>query len=171
MTLDAGIALELNTDGQHDHGTMFTPDAGEQLDKANAARFARHAVTLSQTAAAVANAAGVATVDLNGPGQGRYWEVTGLVVVGADDHTVIAGTTVAFYIGNVQQASLSDLVLPGSQGGASVTVPSNAQWGRRQLQALAPDHAFVIVRGLGAGVQVVANLLGWDRDLSELPDR
>lgn len=160
MTVDASLAVSLDTPAH---------PVRDELDRQTAAAFPRHAAWLSRSATAVA-AAGVTTVlDLGAAPAGRFWEITGVVVVGTDDHTVISGTTVAFYIGQPSQAPLSDLILPGSQAGSAVTVPANSQWGRRQLLALSRQHPYVLVTGAPAGQNLTAVLFGWDRDLTELP--
>lgn len=110
---------------------------------------------------------GVATqIKLGGPNVGRILEIVGLVVIGSDDHTVIAGTTVALYAGasTSTMVSLGDLVLPGSQGGSAVTVPSNAQWGRYQFVLTATEKLYVVVNGASTGQNLLATVLSWDWD-------
>lgn len=133
------------------------------------------AVPLSVPAGTAAPASGPAVLDLGGPAQGRWWELTAIAVVGDDDHTAIADTNVALYVtsrlSGTQLPPLSDLILPGTQGGTAVSVPANAQFSRRQVVALHPTHIVVLVYGASSGQQLRAAGRGWDRDTDELPIR
>lgn len=164
MSASASASLELLT-GADDAPPPATSDPHS---------FARHAAWLSLKAAAVIPASGPTVLDLGGPQQGRFWEVTGFAVVGADDHTQVASTSAALYIGSVMPngaPALGDVVLPGSINGAAQTVPRSQTFSRRQLLALAPAHVYVVVTGGAAGTNLTAVLLGWDRDVEELPNK
>lgn len=149
---------------------------GAAIDKAadafltrQRAEFNYHAIPISRTSSGVAVANTPLVISCGGPAKGRFLEITAITVVGSDDHTVLTGTNVAFYVGVTSLANLKDLVLPGSQGGSAVTVPSNAQFGRRQIIAQSPERAYFIIYGLTAGQQITATVIGWDRDVLEYP--
>lgn len=155
-------------------GAQLSIQLGRQTDAITAALAALssgHAVPLDLGVGAVAAAGKPTLLNLGGPNRGRFWKITGLVVNGSDDRTVLAGTQVAFYIGNAGMAATPDLVLPGSQGGSPVTVPANAQWGNNQLCVQNPQQAFVLVYGAAAAQQLQAGIFGWDLDVSAFPHR
>lgn len=166
--LDAGAAIQIDFGAEIDRLGRATTDLRTALDAA----FDLHAIPLSTNGSAIA-AAGVRTlIDVGGPAVGRFWEVVALTVIGSDDHTVLAGTNVAFYAGIPAAAgNLADIVLPGTQGGAATTVPANAQFSRRQIVIPYPQHAYFLIYGASAGQSLSGNLRGWDRDVSELPLR
>lgn len=174
-TIPHGDELEIALDAQ------VSLEWGRRLDRLSDAveRFARlanaafqfHAIYLDASQGATATSGTPTVIKMGGPNQGRFWEVTALTVTGSDDRTVLAGTNVAFYVGNPSQAQLVDLILPGSQGGSAVTVPANAQFSRRQIIVQWPQQAYFIVYGASTGQVLTAGVQGWDNDVLDLPVR
>lgn len=167
LSLDFDLSASVEWGGRLDRLGKSIDKLGNLAD----ALFDMHAIPLNLRNSTIVPSSGPAQITMGGPRVGRFWEVTALVVVGTDDHTVLTGTEVAFYVGNADTPTVLDVVLPGSQGGAGVTVPANAQFGRRQIVVQATEKAFYLINGATPGQVLNAGLIGWDRDVLDYPVR
>lgn len=111
------------------------------------------------------------------PNGGRMWHITAVALVaGADGLTTYAASTVTFSIGIPStggaggpiSGNLADIVLPGVQGGAKVTVPANAQFNRHQVVCMNPLEPYFYVTGVTPGDPVTAILYGVDAPFESL---
>lgn len=125
-------------------------------------------------------ASGIAVLSLDGPNQGRWWDVVSVSVMGGDDHTNGANTFASLYatamptqlLGGGQVPPFSDLIWPGSNGAVPNSLPVRFGFSRRSMALLYPKKLVVVVQGSGASAisNFVATLTGWDRDIDELQD-
>lgn len=92
---------------------------------------------------------GTLSLDLGSPEVGRIWNVTGYVMFGADDSTVVANAKCAIYFGDPAVVGIMGLVLPGA------AIPSSAAWGEKVFWCRSQDNIIAVVSGTGAaGTQV-----------------
>lgn len=89
---------------------------------------------------------------LGKPHAGRIWSLVYLTVAGADDRTVVANATVASYIGNPDNPSLTGLIDPANGS----VVPNSASFSDKQFWVHDDESLFVIVYGAAAGQSLVA---------------
>lgn len=71
---------------------------------------------------------GTGVVLLGSPPNGRTWNIVSLLLLGTDDHTSVAGATVALYVGNPANAPLSDCINPGQSVPMAVTFARHCHW-------------------------------------------
>lgn len=121
-------------------------------DKLKLASFAP--IPSALTASGVSSAAGLALIKVGRPAHGRLWSVTRIIVCGADDQTVLAGSKVAVYVGSAVSPNLSDVLDPAT---AADTVPYVQYWNKEQVFVTDNDDLFVIVYGAGAAQSLVVN--------------
>lgn len=151
---------------------------GDRLDRlervllgmARDAKPERKWIRRNATAQAVAGVPTVLDLSRGGPGPGRMWDVRAIAVIGSDDHTNLAGTTVAIYLGEPSQVGLGDVYIPGASGGSGVTVPANIQFGEDQLAVIEPHHLYLVVDGAAAGQQLTAVAYGFEKPTGSVVD-
>lgn len=111
-------------------------------------RIRRVASVTSTTGAAVPN-----IMSLGNPSAGRVWNVMSLAVVGNDDHTAVAGSTVALYAGDPTSPSLGQLIMPATAG---TVLPFFEDIGTNVIWIESMAELFVIVNGAGVGQNLTA---------------
>lgn len=89
---------------------------------------------------------------LGHPSVGRVWSPRLFTVLGSDDHTVVAGTTWAVYLGDPANFGVGQVAIPGSLG----TVPGFYDIGRDVLWIHSEEDAFVVVNGATTGQALTA---------------
>lgn len=102
-------------------------------------------------------------IDLGGPPVGYMWDVMGVVLCGADDHTAVAGT-VALYAGNCNNVSLNGLLV------ADLAIPSYQSIGKDRVFVQPGLDLFANVAGVAnnALVTVGVHLAEW-RQIDKIP--
>lgn len=108
------------------------------------------ALTREKQENAVANTPTV--LRLGKPFYGRMWSLVYLTVAGSDDRTVVAGASVASYIGNPDNPSLTGLIDPAN----GTVVPNSASFSDKQFWVHDDESLFVIVYGAAGGQSLVA---------------
>jgi hypothetical protein len=119
---------------------------------------------------------GVALLKFERPKTGRQFNVRNLLVTGADDHTVVAGSSVAIYLGDTGALSgqgavsfpLGMLYQPGVQtDGTLATIPWSNQFGSKQLVVGPAQDLFLNVQGAGTS-PLTGVIWFWDEPISDL---
>lgn len=97
--------------------------------------------------------AGTPTVlSLGSPSVGMVWSPRLFTILGSDDHTVVAATTWAVYVGDPANFGPAQCIIPGTLG----TVPGFYDLGRDVLWVQSEECAFIVVNGAAAGQGLVA---------------
>lgn len=92
------------------------------------------------------------TLKLGKPRSGRAWNLVYLTVTGADDSTVVAGATVASYVGDPASPTLHGLIDPANGS----VVPNSASFGEKQVWIHDDEELFLVVYGAPNGQQLSA---------------
>lgn len=101
------------------------------------------------------SATGLLILDFGKPPSNKIWNVLGFAVYGLDDHTVVATTTAALYIGvndGIAPLGLMNLITPGA------AVPSSQFFSKDVVWCYAGENLLMQVTGPAAGQQVSANV-------------
>ena len=95
-----------------------------------------------QAASIAGGLAGSLLIEVGRPTTPVTWDVRHLVVLGADDHTALAGVTAAVYVGQAAQGqvSLLDCVWQG------ITVPGSERW-NKELLVGHNERLYVLLEG------------------------
>jgi hypothetical protein len=116
------------------------------------ARIAALPVDSTAQATAITDAAGVATMDLAGPAQGRYWLVRRIVVTGATASTAVSGTLYV-YTSAAAPEILASLPPDGLLDIASV-LPAVAYYSGHQAIVRSRERLIAVLTGSTAATQV-----------------
>jgi hypothetical protein len=167
----AVVRFTLGAAGEVDLATV--PDIENMLDLRMPPRYPSHPYEAARwtpkSASVLAPASGYAVLKLGRPQAGRQFNIRSVCIMGSDDHTILTGTYCGFYIGDASSLTgtasvpnLGENFLPGSQGGAGVTVPANAQFGSKGAMCTYPNEIYATVYGATSGQQLVAVCWYWD---------
>jgi hypothetical protein len=97
-------------------------------------------------------------LNFGGPQTGTMWVPLAVTFGGPDDHTVVANSTAAIYMGGQASAnpSLGYLLIPGN---AANTIPHWVQiGGKDSLYMHFGDHIYALIYGAAAGTNITATL-------------
>lgn len=120
-----------------------------------------HAMGASQIAAD-----GTASIDLGSPAVGRIWNVTGYVLFGADDNTIVANALGAIYFGDPDRVGIMGLVLP------RLVIPSGQPFSDEVYWCHSNENVVITVSGTGvAGTQVGGKVFYTDYSESAIAAR
>lgn len=95
------------------------------------------------------------------PNTGRIWNVTGITLVGADDHTTLANAKAALYFGDPQNVGLAQCKVP------ALTVPSFQTFSERVLWCHSTENVFIAISGTataGSSVLATVHYADWPED-------
>lgn len=120
-------------------------------------KFAGHARTprIYRTPAAAANVpigGGVITLVPGSPATGRIWNVTRVLLTGSDDHTPVAGTVAALYVGDSANPDLASVVWPGV-----IAVPGALTFSKEVLWVKPSEELFVVISGNAVAANIMVN--------------
>jgi hypothetical protein len=112
----------------------------------------------SGAAGVALGASGGAFLDLGSPAAGRIWRVTGVTVLGTDDHSTAANVTVSIYVGDPFTSTIGNCRVPGT------AVPFLNTWNSRFMIVHDRENLFAIVNTSQAvtAQQIVVNALAWE---------
>jgi hypothetical protein len=113
-----------------------------------------HPVYLPLSRGGIIPATGVAEVylDFGKPPSNKIWNILSFVVFGPDDHTAVAASFAAWYVGDPGNPSLMGLRQPGFPLPGVVTYSRDIEW------AMPSENVFTHIIA-AAGTPVGANLL------------
>ena len=122
---------------------------------------------IRRTAAGAATSPGTApfVIELvpQNPATGRLWEITQIIAVGSDDHTVLAGVTVSWYLGDPANLDITDVFYPG------LPVVGEQHFSRGVVWMHPQAHLFGNVSGAtaGQGILLIARISDYNDDSAQ----
>lgn len=148
LKLAGGVEVDLLTGKDLDDGI------GKMLGGLRSHSENGRPIFQSRWAAQMTPAAGSSTtvLDLGKPRSGRAWNLAYLTVTGDDDRTVVAGASVASYVGDPDNPTLHGLIDPANGS----VVPNSAAFGEKQVWIHDDENLFVIVYGAPNDQQLAA---------------
>lgn len=124
---------------------------------ANTLDEGRNSVRKTLSASGIMPASGALLLGFDGPAYGSLWCPVWVTVYGGDDHTAVANSSVAVYVGGTCSLtpSYSNLVVPAT---TATLIPWYYKFGKDTLYAETGDSVYLLVYGAAAGSQIGAAL-------------